>query len=470
MPHFNFRRFAALAAVMLVAVSAHAQLDQDGDGYTDADGDLYDVPGGLVSSPELVNPGAYDIPGNGIDDDCDGTIDNPRGACSTGDQLSGLTGALLAQAMDVCQTTVQSPPTLAQRRWGLINAELRRSLTNAALPDPRQVAVSADFGPGFQPNANGSLAVLSTGTARHLTQPDYFPPGGGFADPTNTALAPASFLAAHGNTLLHRNSCPVTSGSSPVYDMVMLRLRLRVPTNAIGITFDHAFLAAQYPDLCTQFNDHFLALITTVADGIPVDRNIVFDALNNPISIQTAFFGYCTPAGGNACPLGPALLDGTGFDPAGDATTGWLTSVAPVVPGETIVLEFFVFDVGDGYWDSTVLLDNLGWSLLPQAPLTAVDDQPLPGALRPLQAAPNPFNPSTRLTFTLAQGGPVQLAVYDIAGRRIATLSDGPLAAGDHQVNWNGRGDDGQLQPSGVYYARLTGGGRSESTALMLVK
>ena len=129
-----------------------------------------------------------------------------------------------------------------------------------------------------------------------------------------------------------------------------------------------------------------------------------------------------------------------------------------------------MFDVGDHQFDSTLLLDNLNWVIQPQSPISAVDDQPVPGAAAPLRAAPNPFNPSTRLSFTLPQGGAVQLAVYDIAGRRIATLVDGALAAGDHVVTWNGRGDDGQLQPSGVYYARLTGAGRQDSTPLMLVK
>jgi hypothetical protein len=333
------------------------------------------------------------------------------------------------------------------------------------------VALSAAFGDNILPQANGNLAVLSTGTARDADQPNHTSPIPGFEDATNSSLAPAAFLAARGNQLYSKPGCPAVSGSNPVYDMVLLRLRLRVPTNADGIQFQHVFLTSQFPDVCTQYNDHFLALISTMAPGIPSDRNIAFDQMANPVTVQTSFYPVCTPVGSQGCPYGPAQLAGTGFDPAAAGSTGWNTTVAPVIGGEIITLEFHIFDVGDHQFDSTVLLDNLTWHVLPQAPpLSAVDDQPVPGSLAPLRAAPNPFNPSTRLTFTLPRAGAVQLAVFDLAGRRIATLVDAALEAGDHQAVWDGRGDDGQSQPAGVYHARLTGGGSYESAAIVLLK
>jgi hypothetical protein len=42
---------------------------------------------------------------------------------------------------------------------------------------------------------------------------------------------------------------------------------------------------------------------------------------------------------------------------------GWLTTTAPVIPGETITLELTIGDVGDGYYDSTVLIDAFQWSV-----------------------------------------------------------------------------------------------------------
>ena len=338
----NIRRFphrqACLAAMLSCALvscalPAMAQLDLDGDGYTDADGDLYDVPGGLVTSPELVNPGAYDIVGNGIDDDCDGTIDNPTVDCSAGAQLTGLSGGVMAQALDLCQATTESPPFLSQRRWGLINAQLRRSPVNAAAPHEYQTAVGTQFGANLFPRMSTTMGVLSTGTARDAGQPNFIAPLPGFSDNTNQATAPADFLAAHGNFLYNRDGCPTLPGGNPVNDMVLLRLRIRVPTNATHLRFEHAFLTAQFPDVCNQFSDHFVALMYGIADGLPADHNVAYDPLGHPITVQTAYFPSCTPVAGQACPDGPALLAGTGFLPGSAACTGWNTSAAPVVGG-----------------------------------------------------------------------------------------------------------------------------------------
>lgn len=68
---------------------------------------------------------------------------------------------------------------------------------------------------------------------------------------------------------------------------------------------------------------------------------------------------------------------------------------------------------------------------------------------------PNPFNPRTILRFELTADATVDLAVFDLSGRRIATLVAGHRAAGRHETVWQGRDDDGRSVPSGVYLARL---------------
>jgi len=77
-----------------------------------------------------------------------------------------------------------------------------------------------------------------------------------------------------------------------------------------------------------------------------------------------------------------------------------------------------------------------------------------------LAAGPNPAHGALRLTFALAQDGPVRLSVYDAQGRNVATLADGPFTAGRHEVGWNGASGSRGLR-SGVYYARLEAGGRA---------
>ena len=59
---------------------------------------------------------------------------------------------------------------------------------------------------------------------------------------------------------------------------------------------------------------------------------------------------------------------------------------------------------------------------------------------------PNPFNPSTTISFGMPKAGRVVLAIYDIRGRRVATLANEDYTAGMHQVVWNGV--DGQGRPT----------------------
>jgi hypothetical protein len=100
---------------------------------------------------------------------------------------------------------------------------------------------------------------------------------------------------------------------------------------------------------------------------------------------------------------------------------------------------------------------------------------PVPGSGNPCAyrlhpCIPNPFNPVTRLRFDLPTAGPVELAVFDLRGRRVATLVREWLGAGVHVRDWWGRDDRGRALASGVYFARLQAGGRSEVTKMMLVR
>jgi hypothetical protein len=71
-------------------------------------------------------------------------------------------------------------------------------------------------------------------------------------------------------------------------------------------------------------------------------------------------------------------------------------------------------------------------------------------------ARPNPFNGTTTLSFGLAKGGRVELAVFGVDGRKVATLVSGMQEAGQYQLTWDGRDGNRQVVRPGMYYARLT--------------
>jgi hypothetical protein len=84
---------------------------------------------------------------------------------------------------------------------------------------------------------------------------------------------------------------------------------------------------------------------------------------------------------------------------------------------------------------------------------------------------PNPFNPVTTIHFDLAQDGPVTLRIYDVAGRLVRTLVDGPMSAGfAHQVPWNGLDDAGGRVSSGIYFTRLVAGDVTATRRMLVMK
>ncbi|NOX90155.1 MAG: T9SS type A sorting domain-containing protein [Calditrichaeota bacterium] len=99
------------------------------------------------------------------------------------------------------------------------------------------------------------------------------------------------------------------------------------------------------------------------------------------------------------------------------------------------------------------------------------DGQFLPDKFQLYNNFPNPFNPSTTLKFDLPKStANVQLVIYDILGRRIATLFSGDLTAGRYSYLWNGRNQFGNAVPSGVYFATFKAGNYSRTIKMMLVK
>ncbi len=106
-------------------------------------------------------------------------------------------------------------------------------------------------------------------------------------------------------------------------------------------------------------------------------------------------------------------------------------------------------------------------------PTVSVEDPPIDGpplAFRLAQNQPNPFNPSTEIRFTVPAAGQVDLAVYDLTGKRLRTLVAQTLPAGEHAVCWNGEDDGGATLPSGLYVYRVTSSGQTLTRKMMLVK
>lgn len=78
---------------------------------------------------------------------------------------------------------------------------------------------------------------------------------------------------------------------------------------------------------------------------------------------------------------------------------------------------------------------------------------------------PNPFNPSTKIAFSVPRSGEVTLIVYDAMGREVAVLARGTYAAGNYEETF-----DGSSLSSGIYFARMIGTGFTKTVKMVLLK
>jgi hypothetical protein len=356
--------------------------DDDGDGWTVCGGDCND-------HDSLVNPCAFDtndptdpVGHDGIDNDCDGHIDNlitcePTAAAGTFDAKA----TDYVNASDLCDNPMC--PRLVQSKaiW------YGPSPGNA-----RRITKHMGSGTEFNPKAGQVMSFLSNGTAEDAVDvgaTGYATcPGTDFG---TTFTNPMPLTAAQ-NT----NPCGtgVDESTVSVHDYTELRMTIQAPINAGSFAFDFAFFSEEYPVyVCAGFNDTFLAIQTS--QQYPAGYQIAYDANNHRINVNNAFFQDCNSCndcvpGSNfnvTCPNAIALLDGTFFEvplaasvspPSqcneshGSGGTDWLTTTSPINPGETFTLSWIIFDENDGILDSSIVLDHFRWhSTTLGSPVTA---------------------------------------------------------------------------------------------------
>jgi hypothetical protein len=176
------------------------------------------------------------------------------------------------------------------------------------------------------------------------------------------------------------------------------------------------------------------------------------------------------------------VVRGSGLQPG--LAVGLIRDVSPVIPA--VRIEWVDYDLVFVDFDAEEVRPG-GFDLLVENPdgqtVARVDgvfrsgqvvDNP-PGALSPQRFAlrqnyPNPFNPSTTIRFEVPRDASVELAIFDLRGRRVAVLHQGPIDAGFHDLRWEGRDDQGRAVASGLYFVRLTGPGFTDARKMMLAR
>ncbi|MCC6646147.1 MAG: putative metal-binding motif-containing protein [Polyangiaceae bacterium] len=375
-------------------------VDDDQDGWTEAEGDCNDC-------SASVNPGALEVvnceksdcstgplpDAQQLDDDCDGKVmkaGDVAPACDADLQVKpGIDSAFdAARAIGLCNVKIQpTPADKKERKWGVLEAKFVR-LNSAALAgqdkpyDTRDFGILPNFGPATAAKEGKMLLALSTGVARLKGQPDYTP----FECNIGGSISKSGGVPfPNVGTWPKQGTCPGTG--SPM-DASVLDLKVRVPTNAKSMGFSMRFFSCEFPMyVCSSYNDVLAVLAlplagadsnTLLVNGVrtptaqvlaasdPMYPDVAFETAGtakNVIGVNNqSFFTTCEPGaatGYNNC-KGDADLAGSGFEK--HAASGWLSTTFPVTPGGVYVFRIAIWDSSDQLLDSSAVLDAVRFS------------------------------------------------------------------------------------------------------------
>lgn len=108
--------------------------------------------------------------------------------------------------------------------------------------------------------------------------------------------------------------------------------------------------------------------------------------------------------------------------------------------------------------------------LLVDKPSGVVRENELPKDFKLFQNFPNPFNPTTQITFQLASRSDISMDIFSVLGQHINTLEKGIFEAGTYKTYWNGKDEFDNIVPSGVYFLQLRTGSFVQIRKMVLLK
>ncbi len=328
--------------------------DDDGDGYCDATMTLVGSPpvcpmggGDCMDYAAAVHPGADEIPGDGLDNNCDGIASGELGGGFTND----------------CPPACEALGDPAKRFMCAMEICFFDLVSNAAFSSPTgddissAHAIANHFGSpsnDLAPFAGNSYALIASGPALGTSHTTDLPGGGSVPDPFSK------------------------DGFDATYDNVEFSLTITAPSTAVGFALDYIFFSEEYMEwVGSQYNDKFYIFLEAPQTTGGQKTIINFTACSNPnqyydfidpntgekrcyIAINTAFSENCcggvvTDISGTGFECAPC---GLGGGPTDGSSSGWLTTTWPIAGGETFKLTFHIHDTSDGIYDSEVILDN----------------------------------------------------------------------------------------------------------------
>jgi hypothetical protein len=304
------------------------------------EGDCYD-------GSEAVNPGMLEDPSDGVDNNCNGEVDEPA-QCPG--QCTGHTVDAYLCALEMCYG-----PAIMGASFSSPTGDSIDSAWEA-------VSHFGNPGNGLSPWAGNSYGLLASGPATGTSHSTDLPGGGSTPD-------------------------QYAKDGYSTFDNIEFKITLKAPINALGFSIDYIFFSEEYEEyIGTSFNDKFYIILTAPQTTGGQAKVVNYTACSNPnayydftlngqkwcyIAINTAFSEPCSNPSTN--------ISGTGYecgppDSAHGSSTGWLVTTHEIKGGEQFEIKFHIHDTSDGIFDSEVILDNFHWLSTPFTPGTASHD------------------------------------------------------------------------------------------------
>ncbi len=205
--------------------------------------------------------------------------------------------------------------------------------------------------------------------------------------------------------------------------------------------------------------------VTVIGHISGIDFNLASADADGPSNLN----GVITDGSDNALSNVMVMLTNTGNEVVGFARTDANGSYTIAnVPSDSYTV------VASGFGYATVTQDiyldgNSNLDLIVNQS-TASDDQVIPVVAAKLSSYPNPFNPNTTISLSLAKDSLVSVKIYNVKGQCIKNLHSGNAKAGTLSLAWNGTDNQGRNVTSGIYIVRLEGNGFTASHKMTLMK